>query len=430
MSQTAVAYYCILTDAGSALEAEAHARGVPVRISHIAVGDGGGEVPAPDKKAVALVHEVYRRQIDSSRIDEDDPNICWISAVIPADVGGFWIREFAIYAQPLDEGGEPVFYAWGNHAPYYKIDRILGQATTHELEIPIIMSGTANVQIVVKESGYASQSALNGLATTIGQMKIVDREFGERISALEQFDKLHDIIATLEKLGHVKPDGMTIGIKQDGTIYVTPAAVYELCEFYYFRNPDLRPGFEPLNGCVIEDAADLYPEAWAYLQTVSGQKMCLSETEWQNLSAKGYYTLADGTVIGFNGIGGVPFYSLNTATGALRMPDIRGMYPEAAGFDSLNVGGVKMDTMRQIASYRGVLYCYSTSSIGDNPDVFSLYGTPEKNTRPARLTQSEVDTGWMHFQSGRVVPTGNVTALRRFGVLACAYLGHPLQTAA
>ena len=128
------------------------------------------------------------------------------------------------------------------------------------------------------------------------------------------------------------------------------AQKYELCEFYYFRHPDLRPGFEELAGAVIEGAAEMYPEAWAYLQTVAGQKLCKTEAEWQALSTKGYYTLADGTVIGFNGIGGVPFYSLNTATGALRMPDIRGMYPEAAGFDSLNVGGIWPDRIRNITA--------------------------------------------------------------------------------
>lgn len=156
-------YYCLLTKAGAVLEAAAHAAGKPIRLSVIAVGDGNGEVPVPADDAVDLVHEVYRRPIDSLSQDEKDPNICWAHIVIPATEGGFWIREFGIFAEPLEEGGQPVLFAYGNHAPFYKSRSVLGQATTHELSVPVIMSGTAEVQIIVNESGYASRLELERL---------------------------------------------------------------------------------------------------------------------------------------------------------------------------------------------------------------------------------------------------------------------------
>ena len=156
-------YYCLLTKAGAVLEAAAHAAGKPVRLSVIAVGDGNGEVPVPADGAVDLVHEVYRRPIDSLSQDADDPNICWAHIVIPATEGGFWIREFGVWAEPLEEDGQPVLFAYGNHAPFYKAKSVLGQATTHELSVPVIMSGTAEVQIIVNESGYASRLELERL---------------------------------------------------------------------------------------------------------------------------------------------------------------------------------------------------------------------------------------------------------------------------
>ncbi|MDE6734750.1 MAG: phage tail protein [Desulfovibrio sp.] len=160
-------YYTCLTDAGAALEAAAHAAAKPVVLTHVAVGDGNGEVPAPAATATALVHEVYRRQIEGRERDKEDPRIAWLHIIIPADVGGFWIREFGIYAAPLEEGGEPVLYAYGNHAPYYKQQTAQGQATTHELSIPIILSGTAEVEISVKDAGYASQLAFEDLRTEV-----------------------------------------------------------------------------------------------------------------------------------------------------------------------------------------------------------------------------------------------------------------------
>lgn len=164
-------YFCLLTRAGAALEAAAHAAGKPVRLSVIAVGDGDGAVPVPTDDAVALVHEVYRRPIDSLSQDEEDPNICWVHIVIPTTEGGFWIREFGVWAEPLEDDGEPVLYAYGNHAPFYKLKSVLGQATTHELSVPIIMSGTADVEIVVSEAGYASRLELLQIAGVVEDLR-------------------------------------------------------------------------------------------------------------------------------------------------------------------------------------------------------------------------------------------------------------------
>lgn len=164
-------YFCLLTRAGAALEAAAHAAGKPVRLSVIAVGDGDGEVPVPTDDAVALVHEVYRRPIDSLSQDEEDPNICWAHIVIPTTEGGFWIREFGVWAEPLEDDGEPVLYAYGNHAPFYKLKSVLGQAITHELSVPIIMSGTADVEIVVSEAGYASRLELLQIAGVVEDLR-------------------------------------------------------------------------------------------------------------------------------------------------------------------------------------------------------------------------------------------------------------------
>ena len=161
-------YYFVLTDAGAALEAAAHAKGKPLRLTHMAVGDGDGEVPHPSQNATALVNEVYRREIDGSRVDEDDSKICWLHMVIPADVGGFWIREFGVYAEPLEEDGEPVLYAYGNHAPYYKMLPEAGQTVTHEIIVPITQSSNAAMTIVVSDQGYATRCELDALRDLVG----------------------------------------------------------------------------------------------------------------------------------------------------------------------------------------------------------------------------------------------------------------------
>ena len=43
-------FYTLLTDIGAAKLASAAALGVPLKITHMAVGDGGGVLPTPDAK--------------------------------------------------------------------------------------------------------------------------------------------------------------------------------------------------------------------------------------------------------------------------------------------------------------------------------------------------------------------------------------------
>ena len=164
-------YYCLLTDAGAALEAQALAECKPIRLTHIAVGDGNGIVPTPDVSATALVHEVHRRAIDARTQSEDDPNIAILHATIPAEEGGWWIRELGVYAESLDEGGEPVLYAYGNHAPYYKMLPASGQMTSHELQVPVITSSAANIEIVIPDTGYASATQFRLLSALVESLR-------------------------------------------------------------------------------------------------------------------------------------------------------------------------------------------------------------------------------------------------------------------
>ena len=163
-------YYCLLTDAGAALEAQALAEGKPIRLTHIGVGDGNGSVPTPDVSATALVHEVHRRAIDARTLSADDPNIAILHATIPAEEGGWWIRELGVYAEALDEG-EPVLYAYGNHAPYYKMLPQAGQMTSHELQVPVITSSAANIEIVIPDTGYASTTQFRLLAGIVESLR-------------------------------------------------------------------------------------------------------------------------------------------------------------------------------------------------------------------------------------------------------------------
>lgn len=62
-------FYTLLTDIGAAKLASAAALGVPLKITHMAVGDGGGALPTPDAKQTALVNEKRRAALNMLYID-------------------------------------------------------------------------------------------------------------------------------------------------------------------------------------------------------------------------------------------------------------------------------------------------------------------------------------------------------------------------
>ena len=229
-------------------------------------------------------------------------------------------------------------------------------------------------------------------------------------------------IANIEKVGLVKPDGVTITIKPDGTI--SAASKYDLCEFYYFRHPTLKPGFQPAQGGLLANAATLYPEAWAYLQTSEGQKLCTTEAEWRAMTTAIWHTNADGTTVGWNGIGGAPFYVQDLSAGTLRMPDLRGMYVEAAGFDSLGVGGVHGDAIRNIVGSVSQVHA-GAAGTSMSGAIRANYGNADSGS----VNQGEGRFGFV-FDPSRVVPTANKMQPRAWGALACVYLGAPRQTQA
>ncbi|ECJ2874942.1 phage tail protein [Salmonella enterica subsp. salamae] len=66
-------------------------------MTQMAVGDGGGNPTNPDTTSTTLVNEVWRAAVNSVTVDKKHPNIIIVELLIPAEVGGFWVREAGIY---------------------------------------------------------------------------------------------------------------------------------------------------------------------------------------------------------------------------------------------------------------------------------------------------------------------------------------------
>ena len=142
----AVTYYALLTTIGAGKLANATALGTTLKITQLAVGDGGGNVPTPDASRTQLVNEVRRAPLN--RLSVDPANSAQIIAeqVIPEDVGGWWIREMGLY----DEAGALIAYA--NCAPSYKPQLAEGSGRTQTVRIVLIVSNASSVELKIDPS--------------------------------------------------------------------------------------------------------------------------------------------------------------------------------------------------------------------------------------------------------------------------------------
>lgn len=163
MSQT---YYAILTAIGEAKLANAAALNTTLKLSKMAVGDGGGITPTPIRSQTQLVGEWYRAGLNSLVIDPTNTSQIIAELVIPEATGGAWIREMGLF------DADNNLIAVANCPPSYKPQLAEGSGRTQILRMVLIVSSTSAVElkidptVVLATRGYvddAITTAINKL---------------------------------------------------------------------------------------------------------------------------------------------------------------------------------------------------------------------------------------------------------------------------
>ena len=194
--------YSLPTDIGQAKLAYALATQQTVDIATMAVGDGGGALVEPDASDTALVNEVYRAQLNHLYQHADNPNWLVAELVIPAEVGGWTIRELMLF----DTDGDPIFV--GNHPEQYKPVQSQGSDETKTIRMVVLVSDVASVTIKTDPT------------TVFATVKLVDDRVAAHAASRDHPD------ATTAAKGFVElatPTETTTGT--DGVRAVTPAGL-------------------------------------------------------------------------------------------------------------------------------------------------------------------------------------------------------------
>ncbi|MCK7251672.1 phage tail protein [Enterobacter kobei] len=153
-----VKYKTVITKAGAEkLAAATVPNGKKVNFTTMAVGDGGGALPAPNANQTKLVNEVWRHALNKISQDKKNKNYVVAELLIPPEVGGFWMREMGLY----DDTGTLI--AVGNMAESYKPKLEEGSGRAQTVRMVIMVSDISSVELTIDTSTVmASQDYVDG----------------------------------------------------------------------------------------------------------------------------------------------------------------------------------------------------------------------------------------------------------------------------
>ncbi|EMH4029502.1 phage tail protein [Serratia marcescens] len=134
-------YYSLITTTGAERLANAIATGEKMDIAEMSVGDGGGTLPTPDPEQTALIGEVYRAPLNKLVIAA--PNVVEAEMIVPAQIGGWWLREVALFAS------DGVCVAVGNMPESYKPLTTDGSSRTQIVRVQLSVSSTEHVALII-----------------------------------------------------------------------------------------------------------------------------------------------------------------------------------------------------------------------------------------------------------------------------------------
>lgn len=189
-------FYTLLTEIGAAKLANATALGVPLKITQMAVGDGGGTLPTPSAQQTKLVGEKRRAALNQLYIDPQNASQIIAEQVIPENEGGWWIREVGLF----DESGALI--AVGNCAESYKPLLAEGSGRTQTVRMILLTRSTDNITLqidpaIVLATRKVVDDKVTALTAYIDEALAQKQPLDDTLTALSG----KDVAALLDYLG-------------------------------------------------------------------------------------------------------------------------------------------------------------------------------------------------------------------------------------
>ncbi|HBQ2514778.1 TPA: phage tail protein [Klebsiella pneumoniae] len=160
-------YIAILTRAGTEAMTAAALSGEPVRFKYMAVGDGSLD---PDPERTGLANEVYRSELNRVIIADQSANVIRTEMIILPQVGGFWLREAALY----DEDGDCLAVA--SLPESYKPLLAEGSGRLQSVNLYIAVSSTSDVEL------KADPSVILATVEEVNRAKAAAKDYTDEVA--------------------------------------------------------------------------------------------------------------------------------------------------------------------------------------------------------------------------------------------------------
>ena len=138
-----MAFKTIYTTSGISSLAAAMASGVPILLTHMAVGDGNGNPVVPSMSQTGLVREIYRASVNRVYQNVDEPTRFTAELIVPATEGGFVMREVGVF----DADGN--LFAVGNLPDTYKPTDSEGSFSDAVVRVEFVAANTSIITLIV-----------------------------------------------------------------------------------------------------------------------------------------------------------------------------------------------------------------------------------------------------------------------------------------
>lgn len=193
-------FFALLTVIGANKLAKATALGTTLKITQMAVGDGGGTLPTPDTQQTKLVGEKRRAGLNTLFVDPKNDSQIIAEQVIPENEGGYWIREIGLFD---DEGS---LIAVGNCPETYKPQLQEGSGRTQTIRMILTVSHTESVELKVDPSVIlATREFVNDAIESASKeiLKAVEETYATKEDVKKKFNidnVVHEKGASKEKV--------------------------------------------------------------------------------------------------------------------------------------------------------------------------------------------------------------------------------------
>jgi hypothetical protein len=253
MINQASQFFAILTNVGVAKQANADALGVPWKISEMAVGDANDTDPIPGAEQTALINERRRAPLNQLYVDPANSAIIVAEQVIPAEIGGWWIREIGLF----DADGDLVAIA--NCAPSFKPLLAQGSGRTQVVRLNMQVSNSSSVELKIDPS------------VVLATRKYVDDSIINVLPANKRAGTYTRVTVNNRGVVMAGANPSTLadnGIKDAYTkaqvdALIAQASALPVGATVSFPRGAVPPGFLELNGSTFD--AEVYPDLFAYL---------------------------------------------------------------------------------------------------------------------------------------------------------------------